>query len=142
MGEIKIMVRKDRKSKYAFTLVEVMVTAVLITVALVGLYQGISAMDNARAYAVKSDLLQRLAIEKLSDVSLLQDPSSNGGSGDFSDRGYPNITWSLTEASTNVTNLDDVSVTVTEGKQAQSVSTQMYVAPVGTSTGAATSGGG
>jgi prepilin-type N-terminal cleavage/methylation domain-containing protein len=139
------MLRKGRKANTGFTLVEVMVTTILLTIALVGTYQGIGAMDTARAYAVKADLLQRLAVEKLSDSELLQDPSANGSSGDFSDRGYPNITWTLTENTTNVTNLDEVSVTATQGKQSQLVTTQMYVAPVGTTgtaSTATTAGGG
>jgi prepilin-type N-terminal cleavage/methylation domain-containing protein len=133
-----------RKSKIGFTLVEVLVTTILLSIALVGSYQGIAAMNQARAYAIKADLLQRLATEKLADVSLLQDPSANGASGDFSDRAYPNITWSLTESTTSVTNLDEVSVTATQGKQSQTVATQMYVVPAGTTTGSTTTtmGGG
>jgi hypothetical protein len=112
-----------------------MVTTVLMVVALVSIYKGIGAMDDARAYAIKADLLQRLALEKLQDSELLQDPSADGSNGDFSDRDYPNITWTLTENTTSVTNLDEISVTATEGKQTQTVTTQMYVQPAsGTST--------
>lgn len=137
-----------RRRRSGFTLVEVIVTSMLVAVAVTGIYGGISALTAAQYHAQTADLLQRLAAEKLNDVSILSDPSADGANGDFTDRGYPNITWSLDEEASGTTNLDQVTVTVTEGKISQALTTMMYIAPAtGTSgsggtagTGAATGG--
>jgi type II secretion system protein I len=127
-----------RKSS-GFTLVEVLVTTVIVALALVGVLGAISSETKAEAYANDAILLQRLANEKLNDLRVLQDPSDDGGNGDFSDRGYPDVTWSADVETSSTENLDQVEVTATRGKSSQSITTLIYVIPA-TSTSTTTTG--
>ena len=126
----------------AFTLVEVLVTAALVAVAVVAALGGIRSLEAADIKAHKAILLRRLAMEKVADLRILSDPSQAGGAGDFSDRGYDDITWSADIEPTSVSNLDQVTITATQGKDSQDVSTLIYVpASTNTTTGAAAGGG-
>lgn len=118
-----------RKAPRGFTLIEVLVTVVLVSVAIVGVFGGIRAIQNATAKAQTADLLQRLAAEKVSDLKLLSDPSVAGTEGDFTDRGYPDITWALQANAASITDLTQVTVTVTRGPESQAMSTLLFVRP-------------
>lgn len=119
-------------------MIEVLVTAVLVTVAVVGVLNGIRATQVTAARARDADVLQRLASEKLEDLKLLSDPSGDGARGDFSDRGYPDTTWTVNVQSTSVTNLDEVTVTALKGSDSQALTTLIYVPPLTGSTSATT----
>lgn len=130
-----------RRRNAGFTLIEVMVTTVIVAIAIVGVLGAIGSEAKERAQANDAVLLQRLANEKLNDLRVLQDPSSTTGNGDYSDRAYPDITWTAEVETTNTNNLDQVTVTATKGKESQSVTTLIYVVPATTTTtttGAAT----
>jgi type II secretion system protein I len=118
-----------RQRQAGFTLIEVLVTTVIVAIAIVGVLGGIQSLTMADSKAQDAVLLQRLANEKLNDLRILQDPSTAGSSGDFSDRGYPDVTWSAEVDSTSTTNLDQVTITATRGKNDQSLTTMLYVAP-------------
>ncbi len=122
-------VNKLKRRTAGFTLVEVLVTAVIVSISVVGVLGAISSLTRAQANAQDAVLLQRLANEKLNDIRLLQDPSSTAATGDFSDRAYPDITWTADVESTSTTNLDQVTVTATRDKSSQSITTLMYVIP-------------
>jgi prepilin-type N-terminal cleavage/methylation domain-containing protein len=117
-----------------FTLIEVLVATILLGVGIVGSLLAMRSVAKAQAAAQTADLLQRLAAEKLEDIKYLADPTQNGTSGDFSDRGYPEITWSLDDEASGVTNVDEDTVTVTSGKQSQSLETMIYLSQTATST--------
>jgi len=108
---------------------EVLVTIVLVSIAVVGVLGGIRAIKTTDAKAQTADLLQRLASEKIADLKQLQDPSTGGTTGDFTDRGYPEISWSLQEDQSSVTNLTQITVTVTRGASTQALTTLLYVRP-------------
>lgn len=131
-----------RNASRGFTLMEVLVTVVLVSIAIVGVLGGIRAIKAADIKVQTADLLQRLASEKISDLSLLQDPSANGTEGDFTDRGYPDTTWSLQEDTAGITSLVQVTVTVTQGKESQALTTLMFVRPQTTTTTTTGSGAG
>ncbi len=137
--------RKNRARKNsAFTLIEVLVTAVIVAVAMVGVYGGIGVLSKVDSQAHTADLLQRLATEKIQDVELLATPSANGSTGDFTDRGYPDITWSLDDQPSGVTNVDQITMTVTRGSDSQAVTTLVYLsqqATTSTTTSTSTSTG-
>ncbi|MGI4791546.1 MAG: type IV pilus modification PilV family protein [Janthinobacterium lividum] len=123
--------------KRGFTLIEVLVTVVLVSIAIVGVLGGIRSIQAAGAQARSADLLQRLAAEQIGDMRLLSDPSTGGNSGDFSDRGHSEITWAANVETTNAANVDKVTVTATRGRISQAVSTLIFVRP---STGTASGG--
>ena len=72
---------------------EVMVTVVLVSVALVGTLGAIRSIKDTDAKAQTADLLQRLAAEKISDLKLLQDPSTAGTDGDSERRNSGRRRW-------------------------------------------------
>jgi prepilin-type N-terminal cleavage/methylation domain-containing protein len=133
--------RKIRRSKSGFTIVEVLVTSVLVAVAVVATMGGIQSIMRAQTKAQTADLLQRLAAEKLDDSRYLSSPDANGTSGDFSDRGYPGITWSMQVQAAGIANLDQVTVTASQGNDSQQLTTMMYIPPATTATGASGTGG-
>jgi Tfp pilus assembly protein PilV len=119
----------------SFTLVEVMVATMLVAVAVMGVFGGIKALGAADARARSADLLQGLAAEKLNDVKILSDPGADGNQGDFSDRGYPGVTWTVDAQPSGATNVDQVTVTASQGRESQSLTTLTFVRPL---TGATT----
>jgi prepilin-type N-terminal cleavage/methylation domain-containing protein len=130
-----------KKRQSAFTLIELLVTTVIVAIAVVGALGGIRALTAAQTKAQDAALLQRLADEKLNDLRILQDPTSET-TGDFSDRGYTDITWSADDETTATSNLDQITVTATRGNSSQSITTMIYVPPqTTTSTGTGATGG-
>ena len=117
-----------------FTLVEVLVTTVLVALAIVGVLTALRAVGVAETRVQTADLLQRLAAEKLNDLRLLPDPGQAAGGGDFSDRGYPDVTWKLAVEETDSDALVRVTVTASRAGASQDLTTLMYLRP---STGAA-----
>ena len=60
--------RTVRNVSRGFTLVEVLVTVVLVSVAIVGVLGGIRTIQDTNAKARTAELLQRLATEKISGL--------------------------------------------------------------------------
>ncbi len=121
--------------KRGFTLIEVLVTVVLVSVAVVGVLGGIRSIQAAGARVRDADLMQRLVAEKMGDIRLLSDPSTGGNAGDFSDRGHADITWTADVETTATTDVDKVTVTATRGGQSQALTTLVFVRPSGGSSG-------
>lgn len=119
-----------------FTLIEVLVTVVLVSVAVVGALGGIRSIQAADARARSADLLQRLASEKVSDMALLSDPSTGSNAGDFSDRGHGDVSWTAAVTTTGAAGVDRVTVTATRGGDAQALTTLMFVRPFTATMGA------
>ena len=88
-GSLVNMSRSSGMTTRGFTLVEVLVATLLVAVAVTGVMSGISALTLAQSRARDADLLQRLAAQKINDLSILADPTTVGSSGDFSDRKLP-----------------------------------------------------
>lgn len=114
----------------AFTLVEVLVTTMLVAIAVVSVLTGIRAIEFTNARAQNADLLQRLAAEKMNDLRIMPDPGDGASSGDFSDRGYGDITWAVTVSNTNTAGVEQVTVTASRDAASQSLTTLMF-APSG-----------
>ena len=123
--------RPFQQNSRGFTLIEVLVTVVLVSVAIVGVMGGLRAIGAASAGARTADLLQGLASEKLNDLRLLSDPGAGSKGGDFSDRGYDDVTWSATVEASGAANVDQVTVTATRGGASQAMTTLMFVRPSG-----------
>ena len=121
--------RAKARRRCGFTLVEVLVTAALVSIGVVGTFGAVRAIDAAQVKARTADLLQTLATEKLADLQLLQTPTANGDGGDFSDRGYSDVTWHLDDTATDVTDIDQVAVTVTQGGSSQAITALMFIRP-------------
>ena len=126
----------NEQVKRGFTLIEVLVTVVLVSVAVVGVLGGIRSIQAAGARARGADLMQRLVAEKVGDIRLLSDPSTGGNAGDFSDRGHADISWTASVETTSAANVDKVTVTATRGGASQALTTLVFVRPsTGTTAG-------
>lgn len=115
----------------AFTLVEVLITTMLVALAVVSVLTGIRAIEFTNARAQNADLLQRLAAEKMNDLRILPDPGDGASTGSFSDRGYGDATWAVTVSSTATTSVEQVTVTATRHAASQSLTTLMFVPSAG-----------
>lgn len=136
---------RGRRKEQGFTVVEVMVASLLMVTAVVVVLGGIRAIQRANVHAANMSLLQRLASEKLEDAVASGDVTTYGSQGDFSDRGYSDATWTLNIQNSSATNVDEMTVTATRGKDTQTLNQYVYIQPATTTTGTgtgATGGGG
>lgn len=125
--------RSARRS--GFTLIEMLVTVMLVSVAIVGVLGGIRAISAADLRAREADLLQRLAVLKLNEMGAVTDPQTSENKGDFTDQGYTDVSWVVEVVPSGTTNLDELTVTVTHGEATQALTGYLFVRPVTGSTG-------
>ncbi len=102
----------------------------LVAVALVGVMGGLRALGQAELKARKADLLQRLAAQKMEEIGVVIDPRSGENGGDFSEQGYPDITWTMDVQPGTEADVDEVTVTATQGADSQSLTGLVFIRPV------------
>ncbi len=122
------MVRKG------FTLIELMVTTVVVGVGLAGVMAGIRAIGVADVKARTADTLQQLAAQKLAEVRTSSDIANASTSGDFSDQGYSDINYQVDVQPSGTDNIDEVKVTVTQNNDTQTLTEFLFVPPTTTTT--------
>lgn len=115
-----------------FTLIEVLVAIVLVAVGVTGTLSALSAMAQSKTRVQQSQLMQKLAEDKLAEVIATGDAFNGAASGSFEDQGAADITWSSQDDTTGVENLDAITVTVKKGDREVSASTLFYRAPATT----------
>lgn len=120
---------RRRKSNRGFTLVELLVTTFLIGLAVVGAMGGIRALKMADIKAKQVELVQRLAMQKLDEYESVTPVNTADSSGDFSDHGYPDVTYDMTMTPTSTANIDIVEVTAKQGTVSQSLTELFYIRP-------------
>jgi len=123
-------------TRSGFSLVEALVAVVLAGGGIAALVSAIGATTRGEAKAIQSEKMQRLAVQKLDEVIATQDFNSQGGN--FADDGEPDMDWSMTDDTTSVENLEQVTVTVSKSNDSntsQVVSTLFYRRPAETSAG-------
>ena len=125
----------------AFTLIEVLVTATLVGVAVAGTLTAIGSLSRADVAARNAELLQRLASQKLAALRTESDLRTAATSGDFSAEGYADADWSLELQTTDDENVEEATITATRGNAQQALSERVFFPPATTTTsGTATSG--
>lgn len=136
--------RQRSRCRTGFTLIEALIAIVLVAIGVVGVFGGIRSLTAVQARAESADLLQRLAAQKLNEISATTtDPTTANAGGDFSDQGYPDINWSVDVEQEDATDIDLVKVTVTRGTDEQTISVLQFVPPqTGSGGGSNGSGGG
>ncbi|MDX1935121.1 MAG: prepilin-type N-terminal cleavage/methylation domain-containing protein [Capsulimonadales bacterium] len=112
-----------------FTLIETLVAVVLVAIGLVGVFGGIAAINRTDSRAREAELLQRLALEKINEIGVIVDPTAADTDGDFEDRGYPEITWTLDIQPSGAENISRVTVTTTRENAEQTLTTLLFVPP-------------
>lgn len=115
------------KEPAGFTLVEMLVTVVLVGLGLAAVFGGIGALSTAEARAREADLLQRLAASRWEEIGAVEDPATAADRGDFADEGYPDITWTRTVENSGIDNVDQVTVTAIRGEREQALVGLVYV---------------
>lgn len=134
--------RSRRLSGY--TLIEAMVSVVVVGIAVVGCLAALSAMMRSEDRALTTEKMHRLASEKFDEIVATADYVNTSLSGTFEDRGEPGFAWQVDVAPTGESNLEAVTVTVTKesGSLAEPVKVVgvMYVPPTETGTAAGAGG--
>lgn len=126
------MVSFRRKSRGAFTLIEVLVVIVLVALSLVAIMNALRAMGATDARARDAELLQRLAALKMAEIGAVSDPRTMDESGDFTDQGYPAIEWRLETEPSGAENVDQVTITAERGNVEQSLTGLVFIRPITT----------
>ncbi|MFQ3668191.1 MAG: hypothetical protein SNJ61_04810, partial [Fimbriimonadaceae bacterium] len=105
--------RRARRLRIAFSIVEVLAAAVLLGVGVVAALGAIGSITRAEARMEEKEILQNLASDKLREVLATFDFATPSLSGDFEDRGLPNIRWEVEVSASGISNLERVRIVVT-----------------------------
>lgn len=102
-----------RVSNKGFTIVEVVVSVLLISIALVGLLQGMASITGAERLSGSREQMQTLALQKFQELRATETLSSGGSfSGDFSAQNIDNMNWKADVTTTGTTDMYLLKVTV------------------------------
>jgi hypothetical protein len=104
--------------------------ALLVAVAVTAVMGGLRALGQADVKVARNQLLQRLVTAKANEVLASTDPSSFGDGGDFTDAGYPDITWTIDVQTSGATDVDEVTVAATLDNDEQFLTFLQYVRPL------------
>jgi prepilin-type N-terminal cleavage/methylation domain-containing protein len=121
-----------RQRKQGFTLIEVLVTSVLVGVALAGAMTAIGSLSRADVAARNAELLQRLAVQKLAALRVEGDLRTAETSGDFSAEGYEDVEWVLELQTTEDANVEEATITATRGESQQALTELIFFRPTTT----------
>lgn len=125
-----------------YSLIEALVSMVVVGIALVGCISALSAMTRSEDRALMTEKMNRLAGEKFDEIIATEDYINTSLSGNFDDRGESGFTWQVEVNPTSESNLDSVTVTVSKesGSVAQPVTITglMYVPETTTSSSSST----
>jgi type II secretory pathway pseudopilin PulG len=124
-----------RTRQQGFTLVEMVVVIFFVAISLVGVMGGIRAILLTDAKAQRVDLLQRLAAQKMNELTSASDLNNLEQSGNFIEQGYGNIVWSVDNQPSGIENVNQLRVVVTMGNLEQSLTEFVFVRPASTANG-------
>jgi type II secretion system protein I len=122
------------RQRTAFTLVEMLVTIVIVAVAVVAVFRTIASLTETDVRARDADLLQRLACQKMAEMGVVTDPRTAENSGNFADQGYEAISWTVEVEPSGTLNVEQVTVTAERGDASQQITGLVFQRPL-TSTG-------
>jgi len=119
--------------KRGFTLIEMLVAVVLLGVGIAGVMSGFSRLARTEWQVRESELMMRLATNKLEELTATGDILTDGQTGDFTDEDNPDFHWSTKLEASGVTDLQIATITVTAGAsrdaRSTSLSTLIYQPP-------------
>ncbi len=133
---------RSARKRQGFTLVEALVAVAILGGGIALVMGGFAAVARAEFRAREVEQMHRLAVDKYEELRAITDTFVDEESGDFSDRGFPDYTWSSAVEPTGITDLDSVTVTVqrTGGDSSSptaEISGLVFDAPEPVATGAA-----
>ncbi len=97
-----------------FTLIEALVSVVLVAVGVVGAMNALGQMTKADTQLRDRERVQRLAIQKYDELVGTGALTNASQSGDFKDRNIETYTWKADVIPSGTTNLDQIRVTVSD----------------------------
>ncbi len=117
---------------HGFTLVEVLITMVMVVVGMVLLSQAFSAGLRAVSVSDRATQAQFLAEQKIADLEILSFSNLQSDSGDFGDD-YPEYSWQTEISNTDIENLKQIILTVswTQENKTRSIVIYKYLADHG-----------
>jgi prepilin-type N-terminal cleavage/methylation domain-containing protein len=98
--------------KGGFTLLEVLVAAVLLGVGIAAVLGGYSSIAQDEMRAREKEKMQQLAVDKFNELRAMTSSFTASDNGDFSDRGEPDLEWNLDVEPSGVQNLNAITVMV------------------------------
>ena len=128
MDKRRAAAASDRAGR-GFTLVEMLVTILLVGLALTGVFGGIRSLTAAEIKARDADLIQRLCAQKFSELGSVTDPRTAETSGDFAEEGYEDVEWTLEVEPSGSLSVDQVTVTATRNDESQTLTGLVFVRP-------------
>lgn len=121
-----------RGSDRGFTLVEVLVSVVLVGVGVASLTAAIGALKKTQALAIDKQAVHGLAMQKLDEL-LVTGETLSGLEGDFDDQGQPGVVWQSEVVQTGTEGLAVIRVTATHiaspSQSAATVERLLYTPP-------------
>lgn len=130
----------NRGSSRGFSLVEALVSIVLLGVGVVSVMGGLAQLARADYGSREREDMSRLAYDKFQELIATYDFQQAPLDGDFSDSGRPELKWRAELTTTNVTDLGRFTVTVSKDtdQSASSVVDGLIYNPPQQSTGGGT----
>jgi prepilin-type N-terminal cleavage/methylation domain-containing protein len=101
-----------RRERRGFTLVEAMVSTVLLAVGITAVLGAFSSMTSNYRKARDTEQMQRLALDKYEELVATGSLQTQTLNGDFSDRGNDRYLWDASVETTGVENLSSLTITV------------------------------
>ena len=128
------------RTRRGFTLVEALASITILVIGIVSVMQGLSVMTRARARMNETEVMTRLAHEKLEEILATSTSITSNDSGDFTDRNDQKFAWSVTASqSSQSTSLYNIALTVTKNSDQNKkivVNSLVYVPATNTTGGA------
>ena len=101
------------KGKRGFTMVEVIISIILLGTGVAAVMKAMSAISGAEAKSQTTALLRGLANSKYAELRATNDLTTSGDlNGDFSDQGHSDYVWKATSSAQGTTDLYVFTVTV------------------------------
>ena len=120
------------KRRSAFTIIEVLIAAFMLSVGIVALMGALSGLTNAEIKIAEKDLISRVANEKLQELVATEAWRSEAG-GSFDDESLRDYTWSLEEVNVGIDTLTGLNLTVSSTSKGDLVvSTIVFTPPAAT----------
>lgn len=128
-----------RRGRHGFTLIEALVSAVLLAVGVTAVMLALGGQMRTEATVRRREILGNLARAKMDELSATTSTSA-ATDGDFNDQGFSNVTWQSSYEDTGIENVQALTVTISDPSDSQAEireTTLIFTQPTTTTTGAA-----